>query len=119
MKINKDKLLKFFSDEFIAEDVAEMSESSATDEFTKEIIVEIISGSSPANILNNLFAKARKSGFIIDIPLSDCFFLISELTNATQSERDFALDMSLYLSENEDTRGPEFNPETAFTKIQP
>jgi hypothetical protein len=117
MTTSKENLLKYFSDEFFVEDIIEMLKNNETTPYTKEIIEEILTGASAKDLLEKLFIKSKAEKFSVDIPLSDCFFLVSELTEITIPQRDFALDMSIHLSEESDSRDPSFVAENAYKNI--
>ena len=118
MKSTNEKLQKFFSDDFYIPDVEEMLSRDEIDSYTKDLIYEIIGGVSPAILFANLFATSKKEGFKMNIPLSDCFFMLSELTNISDLQRDFALNMSTHLALDSDSIDPLFNAEYEYSHIK-
>jgi len=61
--------------------------------------------------ITKLYERAKKDDFATNLELSDEFFKLLELKNISQKERDFVLDMSVYLGDDEESRGYDFNPE--------
>lgn len=61
--------------------------------------------------ITKLYEQAKNDGFATNLELSDEFFKLSELRDISKKERDFVLDMSVYLGDDEESRGYDFNPE--------
>ncbi len=66
---------------------------------------------SLAKQITKLYNQAKSKDFATDLELSDAFFKLSELKDISKKERDFVLDMSVYLGDDEESRGYNFNPE--------
>lgn len=118
MKSTNEKLQKYFSDDFYISDVEEMLTRDEVDSSTKDLIYDILGGVSPAILFAKLFSASKKEGFEMNIPLSDCFFMLSELTNISDLQRDFALNMSTHLALDSDSRDPLFNAEYEYSHIK-
>lgn len=113
----KEKLRLHFSDEKLIDNVIQALESASTNTYIKEVVDGIVAGTSALELLKLFFLKSKAEEFNVNIPLADCFTLISKLTSINNEERRFALDMSTFLSQGNDGRDPSFRAVDLFGYI--
>ena len=114
----KQKIERHFYDKEFAADIAKMFISSETDVNIKNTIEAILTDKVALSLLESLYDLAKTENFVVSIPLSNCFFIISELATISQAERDFALNMSIFLSEDADSRDLTFSPVDILESIK-
>ncbi len=113
----REKLHLHFSDEKSIDGIIQTLESDSTNLYIKEVVEGIIAGTSSLELLKLFFLKSKTEEFSVNIPLADCFTLISKLTTINNEERRFALDMSTFLSQGNDGRDPAFRAVDIFGYI--
>jgi sugar/nucleoside kinase (ribokinase family) len=117
---NTEKVVSLFEDKAFREEVREMISNKQPSERVTEILEKIVSGtSSSEDVLEELIKEAHDHGYQVDMTLSQAFFVLSEISTLKKEYRDLALDASVMLGEDDESRVErEFNPMTRLTEIK-